>query len=325
VVPGSTSNTLTAYNKADGSVAWNYVSDGTFITFPALSADAKTVYASKIGGATPEVLAFDHDTGVLRWAHPVPGTTMHTLMIEAPDTSLYAIGYSNFWHIVPYSIVHWQAYTASVSEYAGSLTLVLLRSGVNTTAAFSVDITATDGSAVSGADYTLVTTSVAFAEGETTKNVVLTIVADAHYEPSETLTVQVSNLVVASGPAAYIADAPYETATVTIENSHFPYGNSYWPRGGRDNHGTSRADGDGTTPPARLPTWSLKAGAGFMSSPAIGPDGTIYAGSHDARFTAIDPRTATVKWQYLGPAAFATFPVITPDGIVIANADDGRV
>jgi outer membrane protein assembly factor BamB len=62
-----------------------------------------------------------------------------------------------------------------------------------------------------------------------------------------------------------------------------------------------------------------------MSSPAIGPDGTIYAGSHDARFTAIDPRTATVKWQYLGPAAFATFPVITPDGIVIANADDGRV
>ncbi len=42
--------------------------------------------------------------------------------------------------------------------------------------------------------------------------------------------------------------------------------------------------------------WSYATGGGIYSSPAVGPDGTIYVGSRDFSLYAINP-DGTLKWS----------------------------
>jgi outer membrane protein assembly factor BamB len=45
--------------------------------------------------------------------------------------------------------------------------------------------------------------------------------------------------------------------------------------------------------------WKFDAGHGVETSPAIGPDGTIYFGVFKDHFLALNP-DGTVKWEFVG-------------------------
>jgi len=67
--------------------------------------------------------------------------------------------------------------------------------------------------------------------------------------------------------------------------------------------------------------WAYATGAMVASSPAIGPDGTIYTGSLDRHFHAINP-DGSVKWRTLLPSFVFASPTIGPDGAIYTASDD---
>lgn len=96
----------------------------------------------------------------------------------------------------------------NINENSGTATVTLRRSG-NTSSASSVTVTASNGTALVGADYTAASGTVSFAIGETSKTFGVTILDDTLAERNETLNVTLSN---AAG-AVLIAQT---TSTVTI-------------------------------------------------------------------------------------------------------------
>lgn len=58
--------------------------------------------------------------------------------------------------------------------------------------------------------------------------------------------------------------------------------------------GRSRNRGPGKPP---VPVWTYKTGARVFASPVAGHDGTIYVGSLDGQFVALNP-DGTLKWRY---------------------------
>ncbi|HWP36166.1 MAG TPA: PQQ-binding-like beta-propeller repeat protein, partial [Gemmatimonadales bacterium] len=66
--------------------------------------------------------------------------------------------------------------------------------------------------------------------------------------------------------------------------------------------------------------WSFVSG-GTTSSPARGPDGSIYAGSVDGRLYALAP-DGTVRWSYVFPSPVFATPTIGADGTIYTASDD---
>ena len=65
--------------------------------------------------------------------------------------------------------------------------------------------------------------------------------------------------------------------------------------------------------PAGSLLWKFATGGAIKSSPAIGPDGTIYFSSMDGYLYAVDPE-GVLKWQFEMPSNTETSPVIGADG-----------
>jgi outer membrane protein assembly factor BamB len=69
--------------------------------------------------------------------------------------------------------------------------------------------------------------------------------------------------------------------------------------------------------------WEFSAGRAFIGSPALGADGTIYAGSEDGFLYALDP-LGNLKWKfYAGP--IYTPPVVGSDGAIYITNAQGRL
>ncbi len=103
----------------------------------------------------------------------------------------------------------------SLNENGGSVTLTLTRTA-GADGAISVSVNSGGGSASSGADYTALSQTVSWADGDSAnKTVSLTVLDDATDEPNETVTLTLSN---ATGGAA-LGTA---TATVTIVDDDLP-------------------------------------------------------------------------------------------------------
>jgi outer membrane protein assembly factor BamB len=66
------------------------------------------------------------------------------------------------------------------------------------------------------------------------------------------------------------------------------------------------------------------AGAANYSSPAIGPDGTIYVGSQDDFVYAVNP-DGTLKWRFLTGDAVRSSPAIAADGTIYVGSYDNRL
>jgi len=74
------------------------------------------------------------------------------------------------------------------------------------------------------------------------------------------------------------------------------------------------------TPYALL--WSFKTNGSIYSSPAIGPDGTVYIGSDDGNLYALNP-DGTVNWKFETAWCIRSTPAISPDGTLYFVSDDG--
>jgi outer membrane protein assembly factor BamB len=67
--------------------------------------------------------------------------------------------------------------------------------------------------------------------------------------------------------------------------------------------------------------WSYPAGGPIDSSPAIGSDGTIYAGSDDFYLRAINP-DGSLKWRYATEGPINSSPAVDCDGILYFGSGD---
>lgn len=68
--------------------------------------------------------------------------------------------------------------------------------------------------------------------------------------------------------------------------------------------------------------WKYQTGSLVTSSPAIGPDGTVYCGSWDGYIYALSP-TGTLKWRFQTGYDNTPSPAISSDGTVYFGLDDG--
>ena len=96
----------------------------------------------------------------------------------------------------------------NVNENGGTATVTLRRNG-NTSAASSVQVSTSNGTALASSDYTATSGIVTFAIGEASKTFTVPILNDTVSEPSETINLTLSNV---SGAAL----ATQTTATITI-------------------------------------------------------------------------------------------------------------
>lgn len=67
--------------------------------------------------------------------------------------------------------------------------------------------------------------------------------------------------------------------------------------------------------------WTFAAGASIQSSPAIGPDGTIYIGSDDGWFYAV-VQGGALLWSFKTGGSVAASPAIGADGTVYVGSTD---
>jgi outer membrane protein assembly factor BamB len=71
--------------------------------------------------------------------------------------------------------------------------------------------------------------------------------------------------------------------------------------------------------------WRRQTGDVVRSSPAIAPDGTIYVGSDDNHLYAINSLDGTVKWSYLTSGDIRSSPAIAPDGSIVFGSSNGNI
>ena len=70
--------------------------------------------------------------------------------------------------------------------------------------------------------------------------------------------------------------------------------------------------------------WVFPTGTVVRSSPAIGPDGTIYVGSDDHYLYAINP-DGTQKWEFQTGNTVVSSPTIGPDGTIYVGSADSNL
>ncbi len=70
--------------------------------------------------------------------------------------------------------------------------------------------------------------------------------------------------------------------------------------------------------------WPLKTPSDVDSAPAIGGDGTIFFGTADGTFYAVNP-DGSLRYKYTAGGRISSSPAIGPDGTVFFVADDGNL
>ena len=71
--------------------------------------------------------------------------------------------------------------------------------------------------------------------------------------------------------------------------------------------------------------WKFATGNPVFSSPAVGRDGTVYIGSWDKTFYALDGRRGAIRWTFKSGASIESSPVIGGNGFVHIGSNDGKI
>lgn len=107
--------------------------------------------------------------------------------------------------------------TASAVEQTGSLSFNVFRTG-GSTGAVTVDLATANGTATAGTDYTGITQTLTFADGETAKVVTVTLLDDSTQEADETFTLNLSN----PTSGATLGTPASATATIIDDDTPIP-------------------------------------------------------------------------------------------------------
>ena len=75
----------------------------------------------------------------------------------------------------------------------------------------------------------------------------------------------------------------------------------------------------------RKPIWSKKVGGRFRGSPALGVDGTLYAGADDGKLYAVESETGQARWSYGTGAAITGAPTIGANGLIYFGSIDSHL
>ena len=75
----------------------------------------------------------------------------------------------------------------------------------------------------------------------------------------------------------------------------------------------------------RKPIWSKKVGGRFRGSPALGLDGTLYAGADDGKLYAVESGTGQASWSFGTGAAITGAPAIGANGLIYVGSIDSRL
>jgi len=110
-----------------------------------------------------------------------------------------------------------------VIEDIGLVTITVLRKG-GTLGNLTVDYTTIDGTATAGQDYTSISGSLTFSNGETTKTLQIPIIDDAVTEPDETFTLvlRASNLETLGAPATLVVTLQDRSTVPAISANAVP-------------------------------------------------------------------------------------------------------
>ena len=71
--------------------------------------------------------------------------------------------------------------------------------------------------------------------------------------------------------------------------------------------------------------WEFVTGGEVHSSPAIGPDGTVYVGSHDNKLYAVNGKTGDKLWEFETGGSVSSSPAIGSDGTVYIGSNDRKL
>jgi outer membrane protein assembly factor BamB len=208
----SGANSMMAVDSSN-SLLWTYSTGNDVRASPTVGHDGSIYF----GGINGKVYALDKD-GALKWQFPTGAAIRSSVSLSADGSFFTASTNGNAYHIVPYSLCHMQSASISVAGAAATVSIFVVRAGMDTITSFSVDVVLTDGTAVSGAgDYVDTPYTVLFASGETIKSVSVPLGAvGPATEPAEIFYASLQNMVLLSGPEAWIADTPYNSTEVTI-------------------------------------------------------------------------------------------------------------
>ncbi len=111
-------------------------------------------------------------------------------------------------------VIAFNSATASVNEDAGNVTLTVARTG-GSDGAVTAAFTTVAGTATEGTDFTANSGTVEFADGETSKTIVVAIINDSDIDPNEIFTVVLSN---PTGQATLGANSTITVSIVDDEN-----------------------------------------------------------------------------------------------------------
>jgi outer membrane protein assembly factor BamB len=81
----------------------------------------------------------------------------------------------------------------------------------------------------------------------------------------------------------------------------------------------------GAVIPPGAKKWEFITGNRVVTSPAIGSDGTVYAGSEDNKVYALNGSTGAKKWEFITGNMVSTDPAIGSDGTVYVGSYDNKV
>ncbi|MDP7011565.1 MAG: PQQ-binding-like beta-propeller repeat protein [Verrucomicrobiota bacterium] len=82
--------------------------------------------------------------------------------------------------------------------------------------------------------------------------------------------------------------------------------------------------GCGKTKPGTV-LWEFETGGSVSSSPAIGPDGTVYVGSIDKKLYAINGKSGVKLWEFETGGYVQSSPAIGSDGTVYVGSHDKKL
>ncbi len=137
-----------------------------------------------------------------------------------------------------------------------------------------------------------------------------------------TIVLLVASIAVMSSGIARAAAAPAPTSEATFDYPVPLDPHSPWPKFRRNATQNGRSPvmprDSGGTP------WVFRTGKGVFSSPVIDGDATVYVGSADRTFYAID-RNGNLKWKFLTGEIIDSAALLDDQGRVVFGSGDGHL